>query len=99
MDASTPVTRWAFDELGQQEIFHRSQECGVILDDATRRRNEGLHGSSEMRHAARLPVVAVERYCNDAGISFSDFCANPEHARKMLNDPALAGFRVWEGRV
>ena len=33
------------------------------------------------------------------GISFSEFIANPEHARSMLNDPALAAFRVWEGQA
>jgi len=99
MGAADPTTRWHFDEAGQQEVFQRAQECGGILEEATRRRIEGVHGSSEMRHAARLPVLAVERYCNEAGISFHQFLSDPEHARRMLNDPALAGFRVWEGRV
>jgi len=28
-----------------------------------------------------------------------EFMANPVHVRRMLMDPNLAGFRVWEGRV
>jgi len=28
-----------------------------------------------------------------------DFMVDPTHIRRMLMDPALQGFRVWEGRV
>lgn len=75
------------------------QNCTPILEDATARRNEGFTGSKEMRHAARFPAVAVEQYCNQAGIEFSEWVSNPVHIRRMLSDPALSGFRIWEGRV
>lgn len=61
--------------------------------------NHGRSASGEMHHAARLPMVMVEKYCNDKGVSFRDFMGNPEHVKAMLNDPALASFRVWQGRV
>jgi hypothetical protein len=52
-----------------------------------------------MRHAARFPMVVVERYCNEKGITFEEWMSNPEHAKAMLNDSALSAFRVWEGRA
>jgi hypothetical protein len=61
--------------------------------------NEGLHGSSDMKLAASLPMVLVERYCNDNGITFHEFCQGQDHIRRMLNDPSLKAFRVWPGKV
>ncbi|CAB4126128.1 hypothetical protein UFOVP73_53 [uncultured Caudovirales phage] len=80
-------------------IFERSQDCAPIAEYCKARQNEGLTGSNEMRLAASIPNVMVEKYCNDNGILFSEWCANPQHIRRMLSDPALAHFRVWKGRV
>lgn len=77
----------------------RSQDCTAILTDAQRRHNEGLHGSSEMKHAARIPNIIIEKYCNEHNVTYADVMQNKEHMRRMLNDPALSGFRIWPGRV
>lgn len=73
------------------------QDCTPILEDATLRRNEGHHGGYEMRHAARLPMVLVETYMNERGLTFAQFMEDKSHIQAMLNDPALAGFRIWTG--
>ena len=75
------------------------QDCTPIVDESARKRHEGELGSKDMRHAASFPAVVVERYCNESGISFSDFMADRAHIRRMLSDPALSYFRIWEGRV
>lgn len=79
--------------------FETRQDVSAILEDAKARSNEGYHGSSEMRHAARLPMAAIDRYCNDKGITFHEWCSNKTHVRAMLNDPDLSAFRVWGGKV
>lgn len=79
--------------------FERVQDCTPILEHATALHNEGIHGSSEMRHAASIPFVIVERYLNDHNITLAEFCSNREHVKRMLNDPSLSGFRIWRGRV
>lgn len=92
------ATRFHEGDAGLVAI-ERVQDCTAIAEHAGRLRAEGQHGTSEMRHAARWPMVVVERYCNDRGITFEEWSRNPEHARAMLNDPALSAFRVWEGRA
>ena len=79
--------------------FERIQDCTPIHEQTQALHKEGLHGSGEMKHAARLPYVLVEKYCNDNGILFSEFMSNKVHVKRMLNDPSLAGFRVWKGQV
>lgn len=79
--------------------FESVQDCTPILEHATALHNEGLHGSSDFKHAASLPFVVVEKYCNDNHILLSEFMSNREHVKRMLNDPSLAGFRIWKGRV
>jgi hypothetical protein len=93
-----PVQTRVHEEDGKT-VFERVQDCAPIADRAKALHNEGLHGSSEMKHAASIPFVIVERYCNDNGISFQEFCNGEEHIRRMVNDPSLAHFRVWNGRV
>ena len=75
------------------------QDCTPYLEKAKRLHNEGVHGSSEMKHAASLPFVLVEKYCNDNGITFQEWMQSKDHKRAMLNDPSLSYFRIWPGRV
>ena len=75
------------------------QDCTPILENAQSLHNAGSHGSSELKHAARIPMVIIEKYCNDSGIEFSEFMHNKDHQRRLLNDPALSYFRIWKGAV
>ena len=70
-----------------------------IADYCKARQNEGLTGSKDMKHLAEFPAELVEKYCNDRGVTFAEWMQNPAHARAMLNDPALAHFRIDPGQV
>jgi hypothetical protein len=41
----------------------------------------------------------IQSYCDRVGITWAEWFQNPVHARVMLNDPDLSGFRVDRGRV
>lgn len=86
-------TKFHWDADGKV-LIERVQDCTPILERATRLRNEGKHGSKEMRHVAHFPAVVVERYCNLNGISFHEFLANNVHIERMIADRDLSGFRV-----
>ena len=75
------------------------QDCTTILERAQAMNREGYHGSGELKLAATLPLVIVERYCNDNGITFEQFMQGREHIKRMLNDPDLSYFRIWPGKV
>lgn len=75
------------------------QDCTPIVEHTKALHNAGYVGSSEMRLAAKLPDVIVEKYCNNKGITFHEFMRDKSHIRNMLSDPALAHFRVWKGKV
>ena len=75
------------------------QDCTPILERTQSLHNEGHHGSAEFKHAATLPMVLVERYCNDNAITFEQFMQGSEHIKRMLNDPDLSYFRIWPGKV
>jgi hypothetical protein len=84
---------------GDITTFERIQDCTPVLERAKALHNEGFHGSGEMKHAACIPNVVIEQYCNKHKISFQEWMANPEHIRRMLNDPDNSMFRIWPGRV
>jgi hypothetical protein len=58
-----------------------------------------LKQDPEMKLAGYYPMVMIEKYLNDHNITMHEFLKDPEHARRMLNDPDLAAFRVWKGKV
>ena len=80
-------------------VISRRQDVEPILERAKAMHREGLHGSSEMRLAAEIPNVLIEDYCNRNGITYQEWAQNKEHKRRLLNDPAIAAFRIWPGRV
>lgn len=75
------------------------QDMTPYAEQAKKLSNEGQHGSKDMRHAASLPFAAVETYCNVNGITFQEWMNNPVHMKRMVNDPALADFRIWKGQM
>ena len=92
-------TKAILDDLGGNLIVNRIQDVEPIVNDAAARRQVGAVGSSDMKLAATIPQVIVEQYMATNGITFREFCQNDEHVKRMLNDPALSAFRVWEGRA
>ena len=81
-------------------VINRTQDCEPVLSEAAALRAVGATGAgTDMHHVARFPRVVVEKYCNETGITFREWLQNADHARRMLNDPALAGFRVHEGQA
>ena len=75
------------------------QDCTPILEYAQARHREGHHGSSDMKLAATIPFVIVEKYCNDNGITFQELMNSDAHKKRILNDPDLSYFRIWKGRI
>lgn len=76
-----------------------TQDCTPYAERAQAMHNEGRHGSKDMRLAASVPMVLVETYLHQNQIEMSEFTRSPEHQKRFLNDPALAHFRIWKGRV
>jgi hypothetical protein len=79
--------------------FERVQDCTAIAEAAKQQQNYGVTGTSEMKLAARLPLVMVEAYLNNNNITMNEFLVNREHIKRMCEDPALAHFRVWKGKL
>lgn len=77
----------------------RTQDAEPVLDLTSSLRAAGEVGSSEMRHAATIPAVVIEHYCNANGITFAEWMGSSVHINRMLNDKGLKYFRVWGGRV
>lgn len=75
------------------------QDCTPIAEYAKARHNAGLTGSGDMKLAASIPFVIVEKYCNDNNITFAEFSRDKAHTRRLLTDPALSHFRIWKGAV
>jgi hypothetical protein len=75
------------------------QDCTPIAEFTKAAHNVGAHGSSEFRHAAKIPLVIIEQYCNIKGITLAEFWQNSDHVKAILNDPDLKDFRIWPGRV
>ena len=93
-----PVATLLKDEAGSL-VVNRVQDVEPVLEFAKESHNAGFHGSSEMKHAAEIPLVLIEAYMNRYGLTFHEWQQSPDHIRAMLNDPALKAFRIWPGRV
>ena len=71
----------------------------AVADHCANLRAIGDTGSKDMKLAASVPAIFVQKYLNDNGVTFAEFMREPKHADRLLADPALAAFRVWQGRV
>lgn len=77
----------------------RSQDCTAIAEHCKAQHNAGAFGSSEVKHAASIPLILVEKYCNEQGINLHELLNNPAHIRRVVMNPDNSAFRIWKGRI
>lgn len=87
------------DHGDEGSVVVREQFVGDIRDYCIARHNEGHHGTKDFKLMASFPPVLIEHYCNINQISFREFMHNPEHVKRMVNDPELKDFRIAPGRM
>lgn len=97
--ASAQRVNTRFHLVDDTMTVQRTQDCTPIAEYAMAQSAAGFTGSSEMKHAARIPMVIVEKYCNERGITYSDFMRDPAHIKRITEDPDNAAFRIWKGRL
>lgn len=82
------------------KVHHReAQDVEPVLNHVKYLRETGQVGSSELRHAAKIPWVVSENWRKARGISFHEMMANPAHAAAFLNSEEAAPYRIWKGKV
>lgn len=94
-DAAGVQSRFISNDNGHGIL--RTQDCDPIAEYAKAQHNAGMFGSSDVKHAARLPMVIVEAYCNDHGVTFDEFMRDPIHIKRLVKDPKNDAFRIWKG--
>lgn len=87
--------QFVHDDGGFRDLlFADTDKLKAIADDCIGRQNSGVTGSKDLPHLAEFPAELVEKYLADNGITFHEWMNNPVHVRRMLQDPALAHFRI-----
>ena len=76
-----------------------TQDCTSIAERCKTMHNEGHHGTAELKFAGSIPDVFVNKYLTENNVTYAQFIKEPEHIRRVMNDPAMAHFRVWKGRI
>lgn len=93
--------RIEYDEWGRAVIVHETTSSNekAIRDACVLLHNEGRHGSKEMRYYGEVTPFMLQKYCDKNGVTWDQAMQNPEHFRRILNDPENSDMRVWKGRI
>lgn len=81
-------------------VVSRSADVEPIIDHcaALRQDSDGKSKSGELYHVGDIPYIVVEQYCNENGVTFTEFCRDDTHIKRILMNPDFSKFRVWQGR-
>jgi hypothetical protein len=80
------------DELAKTTTFAQYQDPTAILENNKQlaTMNDGYNPDRDIRRVASIPRVVLESWCQDAGISVTDYMRNSKHyagwLRKKLYD-------------
>ena len=77
-------------------VVERAQDVEPILERCKElaRSDTFRSESNELHHVAEFPLVLIEKYCADKGVTFQEFMHNMDHVKAMLGDPALRDFQI-----
>lgn len=82
-----------------ETVVAHTERFDGLLDHNAELRNTGQHGSKDMKHVANIPGIMIEKYCLDNGVGWDEFFQEQKHMKALLNDPAMAYFRIAPGQV
>lgn len=96
--------RYSVEALDDHHDVHlyeaKRSDLDLVAQHCADMRSAGYDGpSKDMKLAASVPAFFVQKYINDHGITFNEFMRDKAHVDRFLADPALAHFRVWQGRI
>ncbi|SDQ42147.1 hypothetical protein [Pseudoxanthomonas sp. CF125] len=93
--------RIEYDDWGRAVIVHETSAASekAIVDAVRERANAGHIGSSDMRYLGEVTPFMLQKYCDKTGVTWDQAMQNPDHFRRILNDPENSYMRVWKGRV
>jgi hypothetical protein len=95
--------RARIEELDDKHDVHvyeaNLDDIEVIRQHCKHMRDTGQIGDPDMRNYGLIPKIFIQMYMNNNGVSWADFCRVPDHYKRLLNDPALKDFRIYEGRA
>ena len=78
-------------------IISRSQDVAPNIEDVKALRDQGLVGSSDMRHVARIPSIVLEAECERLGVRLDDRDAVREVIFNKIQSGDWAKFSVHSG--
>lgn len=94
-------TKYHYDHENDRLYIERVQDVEPYLEHLAKIRqvSDGVSKSGDLRYAGTIPDVIVEKYCNEQRITYEEFIKNPEHHRRILNNPDFSKLRVWRGKL
>lgn len=94
------VQTWVAEEDGKL-VFKRTQDATDIVDQCAELRaaGAGTSATGDGHWAGRIPAAEVEKYCNENGVTFREFCGDPVHVQRYMNNPDHKLLRIWTGRL
>lgn len=93
--------RLHYEDLTGRLTIERVQDVEPILEANKRAFNdaEKRFKSETLNHVARVPLVVLEKWAREKGISYSELLANDKLMARFLNDPDNRHFRTKPGRL
>ena len=94
-------TRYHYDDSEDKLIIETLQDVEPILNankrqyDVDNRRFK----SETLNHVARIPLVVIEKWCREKGMSYETFMADTEMLKRFLNDPDNKFLRTKPGKI
>ena len=90
-----------YDELTDTLRIKRVEDVSSVLE-ANKRQfdvDDKSYKHDALNHVARIPLSAIEQYCQQKGIKYEEFMRDERMFRQFLNDPDNRLFRTKPGRV
>ena len=91
----------AIDEGSNQLVTIERQDCTDVLERNKKFKNSGMDGytpSRDMRHAASIPNIILDKWLKEEGIRWWDSADTPKLMAK-LDDPEWAHLRTSAGHL
>lgn len=92
--------KYHYDQLTDKLHIERVQDVQPILEANKRAQNDAGNFKSEVfNKKASIPLIVLEKWLADKGITYQEFMGNDKVLKRFLNDPDNSFCLTRKGKV
>jgi len=93
-------SKYHYDDLSDTLTIERTEDVSPIITQVAQERQQfDGYKSETFNKVGTIPMIIIEQYLKEFGVSYHEFLNNAVHIKRIMNDPNYSKFKIITGKI